>query len=285
MRFRFPAYRTIAGPGGANFRQKRGQTADEGIGPESDGLMTRIVLYTQQPVLAVGLQAVLQPTGDLELAAVCTELADLRGRIGPDADVFLVEACGEVTIEALGSLAGAASRIAVVLWTDNVSPEFASQAISVGARGIVPKRLPVQSLFKVLREIGGGGIWVDKGLSDRLLFQRPVPLTKRERQLVTLLAQGLKNKEIAWTLGITEGTVKVYLSRLFHKVGANDRFELALFALKSLCSSPTGEVEFYQEDAVSAAPAKAAGPFPVPHLCSLTRLRPHQIAASPARAR
>jgi DNA-binding CsgD family transcriptional regulator len=63
-----------------------------------------------------------------------------------------------------------------------------------------------------------------------------VSLTQREGQLVTLLSQGLKNKEIATTLMISEGTVKVYLSRLFQKVGVKDRFELALFGLKNLTS-------------------------------------------------
>jgi DNA-binding CsgD family transcriptional regulator len=61
-----------------------------------------------------------------------------------------------------------------------------------------------------------------------------VSLTKRESQLVSLLSQGLKNKEIASTLTISEGTVKVYLSRLFQKVGVKDRFELALYGLRNL---------------------------------------------------
>jgi DNA-binding CsgD family transcriptional regulator len=61
-----------------------------------------------------------------------------------------------------------------------------------------------------------------------------VALTKRESQLVALLSQGLKNKEIASTLQISEGTVKVYLSRLFQKVGVKDRFELALYGLRNL---------------------------------------------------
>jgi hypothetical protein len=51
---------------------------------------------------------------------------------------------------------------------------------------------------------------------------------------VTLLSQGMKNKEIATALNISEGTVKVYLSRLFQKLGVKDRFELALYGLKNL---------------------------------------------------
>jgi DNA-binding NarL/FixJ family response regulator len=61
-----------------------------------------------------------------------------------------------------------------------------------------------------------------------------VPLSPRESQLVTMLTRGLKNKEICDELGLTEGTVKVYLSNLFRKSGAKDRFELALQGLKNL---------------------------------------------------
>jgi len=67
----------------------------------------------------------------------------------------------------------------------------------------------------------------------RLLNSPPVHLSRRQSQLVGLLVQGLKNKEIATSLGISEGTVKAYLTTLFEKVGAKDRFELALYGLKN----------------------------------------------------
>src|SRR6185436_10936144 len=66
------------------------------------------------------------------------------------------------------------------------------------------------------------------------LTARRVALTNREGQLVSLISHGLKNKEIAAAMMIGDGTVKVYLSRLFQKVGVKDRFELALFGLKNL---------------------------------------------------
>ena len=67
-----------------------------------------------------------------------------------------------------------------------------------------------------------------------LLTARPINLTRRESRLVKVVSRGLKNKEIATELGISEGTVKVYLSKLFDKVGAKDRFELALFGVRQL---------------------------------------------------
>ncbi len=77
-------------------------------------------------------------------------------------------------------------------------------------------------------------MWFEKALTDSIMSARRYSLTRREGQLVSLLSQGLKNKEIATALTISEGTVKVYLSRLFQKLGVKDRFELALYGLKNL---------------------------------------------------
>ncbi len=88
--------------------------------------------------------------------------------------------------------------------------------------------------MKCLLKVAAGELWVEKALSDKLLSTSRVALTTRERQLAGLLTQGLKNKEVAYSLGIAEGTVKVYLSRLFQKLGVKDRFELALFAMEHI---------------------------------------------------
>jgi DNA-binding CsgD family transcriptional regulator len=61
-----------------------------------------------------------------------------------------------------------------------------------------------------------------------------VHLTRRENQLLALVSEGLKNKEISARMGITAGTVKMYLEKLFDKVGARDRYELALYGLQTL---------------------------------------------------
>ena len=75
---------------------------------------------------------------------------------------------------------------------------------------------------------------VREGPDGQFPLRAPGRIDAAQGQLVSLLSQGLKNKEIATTLMISEGTVKVYLSRLFQKVGVKDRFELALFGLKNL---------------------------------------------------
>jgi DNA-binding NarL/FixJ family response regulator len=74
---------------------------------------------------------------------------------------------------------------------------------------------------------------MDNTFSGKMSSTRGTTLTQRETQTLALLTSGLKNKEIAQALGITEGTVKHHLSRLFQKVGVTGRFELALFGLRN----------------------------------------------------
>jgi DNA-binding CsgD family transcriptional regulator len=111
--------------------------------------------------------------------------------------------------------------------------------------------------------VAEGELWFDKSLTASFLTARTVTLTNRESQLVMLLAQGLKNKEIAHALNISEGTVKVYLSRLFQKVGVKDRFELALYGLRNLQNLQAfgaAAAEFSPQFAPSLEPGRSRTP-------------------------
>jgi len=142
-----------------------------------------------------------------------------------------------VTFEVLSGLNDLARETKIVLWVHDISTELALQAMSLGIRGILRKTLPVETLCRCLNRVNDGELWFEKALTDSLMTARRYSLTRREGQLVALLSQGLKNKEIATALEISEGTVKVYLSRLFQKLGVKDRFELALYGLKNLSPS------------------------------------------------
>ena len=96
------------------------------------------------------------------------------------------------------------------------------------------KTLPAYVQADCLQRVHQGELWFEQALTESCQAAKRVVLSKRQSQLITLLSQGMKNKEIAYTLQITEGTVKVYLSHLFKKVGVKDRLELMLFGLKNL---------------------------------------------------
>jgi DNA-binding NarL/FixJ family response regulator len=208
--------------------------------------MLNVLLYTTQPILALGLAAALEAS-NCRLARVCCGMPGLREALARTRfDVLLIEATPELSTEMLSELNAAAQGAPIVIWVDPVSTEFVAQALSLGVRGVLRKNLSAKLQVRCLETVGAGELWVEKEMVASLLRTKRIVLGERERQLVTLLAQGLKNKEIGYRLGLSEGTVKVYLSRLFQKVGASDRFALALYAIENVldnrCSSAGSEV-------------------------------------------
>jgi DNA-binding NarL/FixJ family response regulator len=153
-------------------------------------------------------------------------------------DVALVDVNSGMPPESLNELKSLATTTPLILWVDRASPEFVRQTIALGVRGILRKDAPVGLYSQCFDRVASDKLWLEDEMTEKLLAARAVRLSPRERELVSLLTQGLRNKEIAWRMKITEGTTKVYLSRIFEKTGASDRFELALFALQNLDTIP-----------------------------------------------
>jgi len=198
--------------------------------------MARVLLYTDEPVVARGFTSILSSVAGFETVSICQnlwELAEKSLETGKP-DVLLIDLTPEVTFGILTQLQRQLPECRIVLWVRTISTELAYQAMELGVRGVLRKNLPAELLIKCLTKVSEGELWFDKSLTASFLSAKMIALTKREGQLVALLSQGLKNKEIATTLSISEGTVKVYLSRLFQKVGVKDRFELALYGLRNL---------------------------------------------------
>jgi len=203
--------------------------------------MARILLYSDEPILATGLASVLSTVNGLELTSICSDTAKLMEVVeATQPEILLMDLTAQVTFAVLSDLRRALMNCKVVLWVHEISTELAFQAMGLGVRGILRKTLPSELLIKCLQKVNEGELWFEKALTDSFLSAKRVALTRREGQLVTLLSQGLKNKEIATVLQISEGTVKVYLSRLFQKLGVKDRFELALYGLKNLTTGQGG---------------------------------------------
>ena len=237
--------------------------------------MLNVLLYTTQPVLVLGLAAVFGE-GNCHLAGVCSSMPLLlealtRERFG----VLLIEVTPEISAEMLSEIKDAAQGTPIVIWVDAISTEFVAQAVGLGVRGVLRKHLSPELQIRCLEKVGAGELWVEKALIASLLSTNRIVFTPRERQLVTLLVQGLKNKEIAYRLSITEGTVKVYFSRLFQKVGVSDRFELALYAIQHLLGGLCSPAE----PEVSELPVAPASLIPGPLLIPEAGVARHRLSA------
>jgi DNA-binding NarL/FixJ family response regulator len=197
----------------------------------------RIALYTQQPFIARGLAAALEADASLALVVCRDTLAGIIESLGSvQADVLVVYVTSGFSLADLREIRTADRDCQIVLWGQELGGEFAYQAMQLGIRGILPDTLGIDGFLTALQDVHRGVLCFERDFMENVLAQKRITLTAREGQLVALVAQGLKNKEIAFQLGITEGTVKVYLFKLFKKLGVNDRLDLALYGLRNLFS-------------------------------------------------
>lgn len=136
-----------------------------------------------------------------------------------------------MTLGFFAALRQSAPAARVVLWDREFSEELVEQSRELGDIWFLQRGHSGEEFMQSISRIASGEEVIARSAPEGATR---VSLTPREAQLITLLVQGLRNKEIGACLGITEGTVRIYLTKLFVKVGARDRFELAVFGLKNL---------------------------------------------------
>jgi two-component system nitrate/nitrite response regulator NarL len=207
----------------------------------------RVSVCDTQPVTAEGVRTLLSNgSADLAFAESADSLAqalDMVRRTSPDV-LMLDKAFGiQAILEWLTDLKAPglkaedwiAPSTAIVVWGVSVSEAEALRFLQAGARGILRKTATIPVVLACLRTVALGRSWMedcvfrDSSRSDR--YPRS-ELTSREQQVLELVEQGFKNKEIANDLGIRPGTVKIHLKHIFEKTGVRGRYGLALSGLK-----------------------------------------------------
>lgn len=199
------------------------------------GTMLRLTIYTDCPMLALGFRAV----ADSDPTLACPDFpSSLEAAIdyasGDESDILLVDCPSGITFAALRKLTEAVGNRKILLWTNKISTELAFQALGLGVRGILCKTLSPASVLECLHRVHEGELWFGGALTEQLMSGRRIALTRRQGQIVGLISQGLRNKEIAAQLMISLGTVKVYISKLYEHVGVSNRLDLAIHGLRNL---------------------------------------------------
>jgi len=195
----------------------------------------KVSVWTDEPILAAGLRSLLEENGGFDLSVMNCAPEQLGSTIQEqDAEILLLDINERIPLTLVGDLQRQFPLCKILMWMRNASVQVARQVIDLGVRGIVRKGLPPELLVRCLQSVAQGENWYERGLLQSLLEARTVRLSRREIQLLNLVVQGLSNKEISGVLQLSEGTVKYYFSRLFRKIGVNDRFELAFYGLKHI---------------------------------------------------
>lgn len=209
--------------------------------------MIRVVLVDDQTLVRRGIRSLLELAGDIEIVA---EAADgdegiatiLRER--PDVVLLDVRMPRKDGLEVLRELQEARALPPTVLLTTFDDDEVLLEAVKAGARGYLLKDVSLEQLTDAIRSVAGGGTMIRPALTERVLrglehvrrdfdaLDPPDPLTKREVEILRLMAGGYSNREIAGALGTAEGTVKNHASSILSKLGVRDRTRAVLKALE-----------------------------------------------------
>ena len=194
-----------------------------------------IVVCDSQPITIEGLRVILTPCPDLKMSGgVCGILAamELVNSTKP-AVVVVDKAFGlQAIFDWLQVLRNA--RTAMVVWGTGISNSEALRLVQAGAKGIVHKTSDLESIVSCIRSAAGGATWMSDTIfqvSERDPQHRS-NLTARENQVAELVERGMRNKEIAHSLGIQTGTVKIHLKHIFEKTGCRGRYGLAISGLR-----------------------------------------------------
>jgi DNA-binding NarL/FixJ family response regulator len=199
--------------------------------------------------------ALISSKKEFHLAANCTSPQEARPAIAKEApDVVLLdlEHSEQASLDLLRELPSINPRARAVGMSDSENRDLIVESMRLGARGFLLKQASSELFLKCLRKVTAGEIWLDGRFAEAVLnaFGSYSPESKtdnkneisiREMEVIGLVVQGYKNKDIADKLFISEKTVKNHLSAIFHKVGVTDRLELTLYAFEKSLFSPRGE--------------------------------------------
>jgi DNA-binding NarL/FixJ family response regulator len=197
-----------------------------------------VLICDTEPIAMEGLRSLLASSGRLRVIAAETSLLEAMDAVRElhPSMVVLDKALGaHAVLDWLRALRRFPESPAVVVWGAALSQSEALRFLHAGAAGAVRKSSRLDSVLQCVRTAAAGGTWMEDDMLPAADFQsRPAhsPLTLREAEVMELVQQGMKNKEIALTLGIRVGTVKIHVKHIFEKTGIHGRHSLAISGLK-----------------------------------------------------
>jgi DNA-binding NarL/FixJ family response regulator len=209
----------------------------------------KILLVDDEQMVRMGLRLILESEDDFEVVGEAgdgVEAVALTKKLDPDVVLMDIQMPGMNGLDAtreIKTLGREESSRVLVLTTFELD-EYVYEALRAGASGFLLKRTPAEDLIAGIRVVHSGDALLAPSVTKRLIDEfahRPLPegtgqvealedLTAREREVLSLIAKGMSNAEIAQALFLSEGTVKTHIKRIFYKLGLRDRTQAVIFA-------------------------------------------------------
>ena len=210
----------------------------------------RIVIADDHTVLRVGLKAFLEEQAEPDCRVVGEassgeECLELVAKLRPDLIVLDISMAGMGGLETAIELRRRGSPVRILVLTQHGEGLVARRLLEAGANGYVLKSARGEELMVALRAVAAGGTYVDPRLAAEVIAARMpgappasdeealARLTPRERQILTLVAQGRSNKEMAASLGVAVKTVMAHRANMMDKLGCHNRSKLVQLAIRT----------------------------------------------------
>ena len=216
--------------------------------------MTRVLIADDDDLMRAGLIELLSVEPRIEIvgeASTGRQAVERARRLGPDVVLMDVRMPDLDGIEATAELARAVPQAKVLILTTFEQDDYVFGALRAGASGFLLKRTRPEELIAAVRTVAAGDSLLSPSVTrlviDRMA-QQPLPelaaeakldeLTRREREVLELIARGLSNREIATELFVEESTVRTHVKRIQMKLQLRDRVQIVIFAYESGVNQP-----------------------------------------------
>ncbi|MEQ1757342.1 MAG: response regulator transcription factor [Vicinamibacterales bacterium] len=209
--------------------------------------MIRVVLVDDQTLVRRGIRALLELSGDVTIVAEASdgvEGVDIIRRERPDVVLLDIRMPRKSGLDLLREMQAAGDLVPTLLLTTFDDDDAVLEGVRAGARGYLLKDVSLEQLTEAIRTIAAGGSLIRPAVTERVLrglehirrdfdaLSPPDALTRREVEVLRLMAGGYSNREIAEAVGTAEGTVKNHASSILSKLGVRDRTRAVLKALE-----------------------------------------------------
>lgn len=209
----------------------------------------RVLLIDDHAVVRAGLRMLIESRPEMKIVGEAGNGADavkLAAREQPDIILLDLDIGGESGLDVLPKVREAAEHARVLILTGTSDTVMHQRAVGLGALGIVLKEKAADMLLKAITKVHEGEVWLDNSMMSSVLAgftggrekeidpeqAKIATLTPREREIISLIGEGLKNKQIADRLFISETTVRNNLTIIYDKLDVSDRLELVVYAYR-----------------------------------------------------
>ncbi len=222
--------------------------------PSAISKSIRVLVIDDHSVVRTGLRLIIQGSPGLTIvgeAANRDEALALAARERPDIILLDLDLGDESGVAIISELLAAVAEARVIILTGLRDRDLHRKAVMLGAMGVVSKENAADVLIKAIDRIHAGEAWLDPTIMAGVLnevsgkskkgdreAEKIATLTNREREVVSLVGQGIKSKEVADRLFISETTVRHHLTSIFGKLEVSDRVELLLYAMRHGLANP-----------------------------------------------